>query len=357
LSNPIGIDKITLFLPVPEVSFEPHFPATIDNPINAATGEVSSYAELYSNGETKLRGRKAYYNTKDFQFTISPDRGGGPSNCLLQFSAGAFGESNEVPLCRAGVAQCARDVTIALADVGVCFPIEKARLVRVDLARNIELSHPVACYSPVFGALSARKTMNKTDWGGTGFLTGNTQRQIAFYDKGAEMHSKGHDLEACPVNTLRPECRYLKGRVVRDSLGFETLDGLQSAWETLHPAYIQSLERDVFRPKMEEKTEASLDLYEEARFIMDGPLQRKWQGFKGDVGLLLMVERFGLDAAKHFAATQLVEDVTSASGKRQIKRMNAELEQADYAIKMRDSAPDGTPLKELYRELRRAVLV
>ncbi len=356
MSNLLGIDKIALFLPVPEVSFEPHFPATIENPVNAATGEPTSHQQLYFNGETMMTGRKAHYNTPDFHFDITPDRAGGPANCILHWSAGAFAESNEVPLDKERTAQITRDVETALLAVGVHFPMEKARLVRLDLARNVELSHPVANYSPVFQALSTRKSVNKTDFGGTGFLAGNTQRQIAFYDKGAEMHAKGRDLAECPVNTLRPECRYLRGRVVRDSLGVGTVGELQSAWETLHPAYIHSLKRDVFRAKMEEKTDASLDLYQEARFVMDGDLKRKWQAFKGDVTPLLLVERMGLDGAKHFATCFLVEDAFSPTGKRQAKRIHLELEKADYAIRMGDAAPDGTPLKELYRELKRATL-
>ncbi len=356
MSKPVGIDKIALFLPVTEVKFEPHFPATIENPVNAATGEPKSHQQLYFNGETIMTGRKAHYNTPDFHFDITPDRGRGPANCILHWSAGAFSDSNEVPLDKERTAQIARDVESALFAVGVTFPMDKARLTRVDIARNVELAHPIACYSPVFQALSTRKSVNKTDFGGTGFLAGNTQRQIAFYDKGAEMHSKGHELDECPVNTLRPECRYLRGRVVRESLGFETIDGLKSAWETLHPAYIHSLERDIFRAKMEEKAQATLDFYQEARYIMESSSQRKFQAFKGDVGLLHMVESMGLDAAKHFASCFLVEDAFSEAGKRQLKRIYAELGQADHAIRMGDDAPDGTPLKELYRELKRATL-
>jgi hypothetical protein len=63
-----------------------------------------------------------------------------------------------------------------------------------------------------------------------------------------------------------------------------------------------------------------------------------------------------LDGAKHFAACYLVEDAFSPTGKRQLSRIYAELEKADNAIRLGDDAPDGTPLKELYKELRRAVL-
>jgi hypothetical protein len=356
VSKPIGIDKITLFVPVSELKIEPHFPAKIHNTENAATGRMSSHQQLFWNGKRYVTGARATYNTDDYQLTISPDRGGGAPNCMVQWSARAFAGSNEVPMDRDTLAQCARDVRKELSELGCDFPIDDARLVRVDLAKNPELNRAVASYTPVLGAFGARKSVDKQDFGGTGFLMRNTQRQIAFYDKGAEMHAKGLDLAECPVNTLRAECRLMKGRVVRETLGAGTLPELLGGWEKIPSAYLGSLERDVFRPKMEEKIGASLDFWDEARFIMDSAFERKWLAFTRDVGVLLLVERFGLEFAKEFVAFELVDDSTTPAGKRQIKRMHTELEKAAFAIKMSDSQAQGTPLQELYRELKRAVL-
>jgi hypothetical protein len=356
VSKQIGIDKITLFLPVSEMKIEPHFPAKIHNTQNAATGQMTSAQHLFYNGERHISGQRATYNTDDFQVTIAPDRGGGPPNCLLQWSARAFSGSNEIPQDRAAVAQCARDAGKSLSEVGMHFPMSKARLVRADLAQNVQLSHPVECYTPVFGALSARRSVDKQDFGGTGFLMRNTQRQIAFYDKGAEMHAKGIELAECPINTVRPEVRLMKGRVVRDTLGVETLEDLNRGWDKISGAYKESLERDVFRPKMEEKIGAALDFYQEAQFIMHGEYMRKWQAFKSDATPMMLVERFGLEFAKNFVEFNLVDDPTTPTGKRQVKRMHIELDKAAFAIKMSEAAPDKTPIQELYRELRKAVL-
>ncbi len=356
MNKPIGIDKITLFLPVSELVISPDFPAKVHNSENAATGRATSHQQLFWNGERYLTGARATYNTEDYQVTIAPDRAGGAPNCLIQWSGRAFQTSNEIPLDREQLEQTARHVKEELASVGLDVPIWDAKLVRLDLAKNCEMSHSISSYTPVFGALRARKSVDKQDFGGTGFLMRNTQRQIAFYDKGAEMHSKGLDLAECPINTLRPECRLMKGASVRAALGVENLPDLLRGWEKIPSTYKTSLERDVFRPKMEEKIGASLDFYEEARFIMDSEFSRKWQAFKADVGLLLLVERFGLERAKEFAAFELVDDTTTAAGKRQVKRINADLERAAFAIEMSDAGPDKTPLQELYEELKRAVL-
>jgi hypothetical protein len=356
LSKPIGIDKITLFLPVPELTVEPHFAASIHNTQNAATQEPKSHQQLFWNGERFVTGQRATFNTDDYQVTIAPDRGGGAPNCIVQWSGRAFAGSNEVPMDKDTVSEVASRVKSELEQAGLNFPMEKARLVRVDLAKNVEMSHPVASYTPVFGAMQGRKSMNKQDFGGTGFLMGNTQRQVVLYDKGAEMHAKGMELEECPVNTLRPEGRLMKGRVVRDTLGVETLEDLRRGWEKIPAAYAHLMEQDVFRKKMEKKIGASLDYYEEAKYIMHGEFSRKWQAFKADVGLLILVDKFGLEFAKEFVAFELVDDSTTAAGKRQIKRMHDELEEIAFGIKMCDDAPDRTPLQQLYAELRCAVL-
>ncbi len=356
MSKPIGIDTITLFLPVPELTVEPHFAPGIHNITNGATGDPKSHQQLYWNGERFVTGQKASFNTDDYQVTIRPDRGGGAPNCSVQWSARAFAASNEVPMDSDRVCDVASRVSCELEAAGLIFPMKKARLVRVDLAKNVEMAHSVASYTPIFGALQGRKSMNKQDFGGTGFLMGNTQRQVCFYDKGAEMHAKGLDLDECPINTLRPECRLMRGRVVTAALGVETLEDLRRGWEKIPSAYVHSMEQDVFRAKMEQKIGASLDFYEEAKFIMDSEFSRKWQAFKADVGLLMLVDKFGLEHVKEFVAFELVEDSTTVAGKRQIKRMHAELEQAAFAIQMSDEAPDQTPLQELYKELRRAVL-
>jgi hypothetical protein len=356
LSKPIGIDKITLFLPVPELTVEPHFAASIHNTQNAATHDLKSHQQLFWNGERFVTGQKATFNTDDYQVTIAPDRGGGAPNCIVQWSARAFAGSNEVPMDRDAVQHAARHVRDELREAGLHFPMEKARLVRVDLAKNVEMSHPVASYTPVFGALQGRKSMNKLDWGGSGILMGNTQRQVALYDKGLEMHSKGMPLDECPVNTLRPECRLMKGRVVSAALGVETLEDLRRGWEKIPGAYAHSMEQDVFRAKMESKIGAALDFYQEARFIMDGEFLRKWQAFKSDATPMMLVERFGLEAAKQFVAFELVDDPDSTVGKRQTRRMHAELEQAAFAMKLSDVSLDRSPLQELYEELKRAVL-
>jgi hypothetical protein len=356
LSSQLGIDKLQLLLPVSEVAFRPDFPAIVEKPINAATGEYLRDRLLYATDGLEVTGAKAYYNSENFNLSILPHRDGGSSLVLVHFSGAAYNDTNLLPMDADQTLEAARAVQDELDFLGCDFEVEKAKITRMDIARNVKLSHPVACYAPAFSALNCRKRVDKMDFGGTGFLVGNKGWEIGFYDKGAEMHEKGIELAACPENTLRPEVRYKKSQTVREATGVETLADLKQKWLGLKDSYLSSLTRDVFRPKMEAKTEATLDFYQEARFVSESGLKRKWQAFKGEVGLLLLVRDMGLEAAKHFATNHLVEDPDSEAGTRQVKRQNAELDAADYALRMQHEAPSGTLVKELYRELKRETL-
>jgi hypothetical protein len=356
LKPQIGLDKLALLLPTDELGFTPDFPAIVDRPTNAATGELLTDRVLYHTRNGAVSGKSAYYNCDNFNLTIKPHRESGSSICLVHFSAGAYSDSNLQPLNKDQVSECARHVESDLLAVGLRFPVNKAKITRVDLAKNVELSQPVSCYAPVFQAVGARKRMSKKDFGGTGFLMANTQREICFYDKGEEMREKGHHPAICPANTLRPEVRYMKSRVIRNAIGADTLPQLRSAWENLHGAYLQSLECDVFKPKPEQKIDSSLNAFALAHFILESGSNRPYSAFLSEFGRLGFVRDMGLGMAKEFFASNFGIDADSERGERQLRRINADLEKAHFSLEMQDLTSTGKVIKELYRELKARVM-
>jgi hypothetical protein len=356
LSSQLGIDKLQFFLPVSAVRFSPEFKATLHGATDAATGEALGERLLYVADGREFRGRKAVLNTDNFQFTISPHRDGGESVVLLQFSAGAYADSNLEPLDLDGCFSVAREAENDLRNLGADMNLESAKLTRLDIARNVRLSHPVACYSPVFAALGTRARVDKKDFGGTGFLSGTKGWEIGFYDKGAEMLAKDHLPETCPKNTLRPELRLKKSGNIRGAVGCDTLAELPKSWTELRTAYAHHLTRDVFKPKEEAAIDRTLDSYEMAATVVSGPLERKWQAFKSHSSPLYLVQEMGLPMAQYFAATQLGIDGETEAGKKQLYRINQELRQADFALRNNHATPSGCKVKELYHEMRRAVM-
>ncbi len=356
MSNLVGIDKVVLWLPVDQVKFNPDSQLIIGNEFDGVTGEPKFKDNLYHDGECWRTGREAHLRNSDFQLSIEGGKGRGGPVALLQWSGAAFKNTNVHPLDREEVERVAHNVENALAEAQIGFNVHAAKLCRLDPARDHEMSQPVGAWSPVFRALVTPKPLPKTDYGSTGFLAVNGQREQAFYDKGEEMRIKRPKMDSYPVNTLRSELRLKKSGVIRKSLGFDTLAGLQTAWDTLHPFYIDSLKRDIFRPTIEQNAQASLDFYDLARFVRDTDSKRKWHETKDRGFPLVMVKEMGLPLAKHYVATELGFDGSTSAGQRQIKRMHLELDQAAHAVSMGDKAPDGTPLRALYSELKTKLL-
>lgn len=356
MASQLGIDKLQFLLPVGDISFSPDFPATLHSTFDASTGEASGERLLYSAGDRDFYARRASLNTDNFNLSIVPHREGAEAVCIIHFSAGAYSDSNLEPLDIEGCMSVARHVESDLRSMGAQMELDKAKLTRLDIARNVELSHPVDCYGPVFAALSCRKKVDKMDFGGTGFLVGNKSWEIGFYDKGAEMEEKGHEKASCPVNTLRPELRLKKSATVRDALSCDSLADLPKQWGELSTAYRRHLTRDVFKPKEEAAIDRSLDAYEMAVEVVSGPSVRKWQAFTRHTAPMHLIQEMGLGMAKHFVADNLGFDADTEAGKKQVYRIHRELDRAEFALRNSQVASSGRKVKELHRELRGAVM-
>jgi hypothetical protein len=170
------------------------------------------------------------------------------------------------------------------------------------------------------------------------------------------MEEKGHEKAACPVNMLRPELRLKKTSTVREALSCDSLADLPKHWAELSTAYRRHLTRDVFKPKEEAAIDRTLDAYDMATAIVEGPFARKWQAFKSQSMPLYLIQEMGLPTAKHFVAENLGFDGDTEAGKKQIYRIHRELEQAEFALRNNHFAPTGCKVKELHWELRGAVM-
>jgi hypothetical protein len=356
MSARIGLDKLLFQLSVKDVTISPDFPATLEHSVNAATGEARETRVLYRAGGKDVAARVAHYNTKNYQFAIKQPRAGDDPSCFIQFSAGAFRESNLEPLDGDECMETALAVQKELAEKGAELDLSAARLVRVDIAQNVQLTQPVACYAPALAALGARKRTRKMDFGGTGFIVGNKSWEIGFYDKGEQMKILGYPPELRPTNTARPEVRLMKGRLIKGAFAAETLPELRKNWSEIRPVYDGYLRRDVFRAALETRKHTSINFDALAALVCGKVERNRWSRFKSEGMLVLLVLDMGVDMAKEFAATQFGYDRDTKTGRRQIDRINAELDSAAFGLKLQALNKSGTKAAELYDELKRACL-
>ena len=356
MSNDIGVDKLTFFLSSSEFRVSPEFEARVEMPVSSSTGAALDTRPIYTDtsGRT-VTGRLVSLNAPDYQLTLKADRDGRGAICLVQFSAGAFSDSNLEPLGRDEAVEKTRLVQEDLAQRGLEADLSAARLSRLDVVRNVQMSEPVACYAPAMAAMGAKRRTRKMDFGGTGFILGNKQWEVSMYDKAEEMKQKGYALTPCPENTLRPELRFLKFRSSGLTVGSNVMD-LRKSWDDLGTVYRARMKRDIFRAKLEAKQDVPFDLERLLRHVAQSGSKHLWQHFKSEALLQWLVSEWGLEAAKHRACVGLEFDPATESGKRQIRRVHDELTQAHFALQMQEQPKVGRQVKRLYSELRRRVL-
>src|SRR5208337_2963820 len=129
-----------------------------------------------------------------------------------------------------------------------------ARIVRIDLFRNITLEHDFLHYGRLLNLLEvpgADLKMHKTGiaWDGRGGLWGLTAydksvQAVAYLQKkGQGRTESGAANSVVPNNTMRVELKLLRRRAVTGLLGFELAKDLSANWAKLESVYETFLRR------------------------------------------------------------------------------------------------------------------
>jgi hypothetical protein len=352
----LGVDKLGFLLPASEIAFSPEFAPRVEDPKNGSTGEALYNFPLYRDSRGRsVSGLRAVLNTPDYQLTLKPDRSGGAAVCLVQFSAGCFADTNLNPLDADECAEAALKVQRDVRKRGCKLDLEQARLWRVDVARNVMLDESVASYAPIFSGVGLRKRVRKLDFGGTGFVVGNKQWEIAGYDKGEQMRESGFVKDSPSDNVFRPELRLLKGSVIGKRLGAKTLPELRAGWSNLKPVYLQSLKQEVLKMDSSTDVDALISWEAVARHAAESG-GNTWTAFKSEAALMMLLKDKGLPAAEHFVATAFGYDARTERGRKWIERRTSDLRRAAGLLALQAAAPSGRTLLTLYRELEKKLL-
>jgi hypothetical protein len=134
------------------------------------------------------------------------------------------------------------------ADIGI--NIDSCKLGRIDLAKNINTTYPVIAYADVFNFLRAKRMSRRMY--PTTFEFSNTQREIAFYDKVAEVkmsNNKIPDDMKLFDNIMRAEIRFKGNQVVERDTELNNLSELYNSDRYLYlgDTYKKLMQDLVFR--------------------------------------------------------------------------------------------------------------
>ncbi len=356
MSSQLGLDKLQLLLPASEVSFRPDFPIEVGTSYNAGTGEHERERDLFWNGEKFVKGSKAWLNTPNFHLDIVPHREGSSSLVLVHFSGGAYTDHNLEPMNEERCSHALRGIQSELFELGCSADLMKAQITRLDLARNPVMDLPIASYDPAFSLIQCRKRVNLVQHGPTGFYAGNKQWETGFYDKGAEMLEKGFELAECPENTLRAEMRYKKSATVRAATGCETPKDLHKNWENFAPAYKASLQRDVFKAKVEANLDRNIAIDTLFEIVRRSGVKRESAAFYRELGRMQLVMLVGAEEATRRVVEEFSIDATTDTGRKQAARIRQGHIDASLSLKAHAGTATGALVKDLYRELKERVL-
>jgi hypothetical protein len=114
-----------------------------------------------------------------------------------------------------------------LEQIGVITDISRALITRLDLFSDAATVRGYAGFMPLFDILRIPRRKRLTFPGYLAFKNG--QRVDVFYDKVAQLRSKGVDTSDLPPNLIRFESRLMSAKAVR-SIGVRTVAGWMRQW-------------------------------------------------------------------------------------------------------------------------------
>jgi hypothetical protein len=140
-----------------------------------------------------------------------------------------------------------------LEGIGIVCDLEKAKVWRLDLFKNVSLSHHYQAYKRVLSSLHLKRTENRQY--PDGYLVGNTLKQIIFYNKVKELKKKLGSVYLMKLglndeNVMRGEVRFLKHRENKKH-GIVYLNEIPDKWDLLREVY-RNYMREIFKYSFKE---------------------------------------------------------------------------------------------------------
>ena len=236
----------TLLLGINQFTIHPRNELIIELPKITTAGEILNDHPLFTmtNGRS-FSGQKATFNNGEFVVRIlSPD------HLTLLFSPTRLVNGlNFFPISLGQFTRAIREkVTRKLREIGVHVDISSAKIYRIDLSKDVFLDKDVSSYHPIFELLpELNQRMRRKEFYKTTFYAGNTQWELAIYDKVRELKhqlAKGRIqatrrvTELLSSNILRVELRLKKRQKVRNKLKFKAEGGARTCDKFTHLQFI-----------------------------------------------------------------------------------------------------------------------
>jgi len=245
---------------------------------NIETGEELGNFNLFDiNGNTQYA-KKAFHNSKYFNVDITHRHDKTVLSVSFSPTKVYNQKDNFNEITKDQTKQAYEYVQNELTDAGIMCNLESGNLSRIDLFHNAELDYKFNLYEPLLSVMKCKRKMNKTDFGGTGYLFRNTQQETAIYDKVQEQKDKiikeirfehrqkygtpakvkhiktelTDRLKQYPQNVARFEQRLLNKNKIVNVLSISKLEETINNYDLLTDYYKASMENGLFKHTFDE---------------------------------------------------------------------------------------------------------
>jgi hypothetical protein len=246
-----GIDKIQLWAPLNQVSVKDADSSLFGFNMTTRQGSGDLPHLLTDSRGKAVAANSMYHNSTLAQYSINA-RG-----LQVQFNPSkAAGHPYHLSGTGAKFTETVKAIAGQLQAVGISADLDQMKLVRIDLAKQAEMSLPFGNYIDAFRMLKGKRAKEQRQYP-SGYIVGNTRWQTIGYDKGEEL--KQHHLAIDEKNLMRLETRWLKSAVVSAQFKLNTLPVLcELAPADLDNIYKTHLTTKYF-PKQYEGEQAVMD--------------------------------------------------------------------------------------------------
>jgi len=207
------IDKLHLFTDDFEVGEKPLIKIGQGN-LNQNTRVLDNYYLLYTDKSgNDIYGSKAYRNTEFYNMDIKP---GG--KIYVRFNPSKVVYGNNFNLIDSDQLKIAvNQVQEDLKDSEIYIDLNKTKISRIDLCKNINTDQPVNMYGELFNYITGKR-MTKNEYP-SGWLFKNGSREICFYDKIRQLLEvykiRPETIGVDNIPTMRGEIRVIGSRTVK----------------------------------------------------------------------------------------------------------------------------------------------
>jgi hypothetical protein len=187
----------------------------------------------------QVPGTGFYLNAEHFNVDLSP------KGLLVSFNPSKIRHPYALLTDPAEVGRIGDDVQRHLQRHGVLVDLNAMQTIRVDLAKQRQLTHPLNAYGQALSTLKGKRMTGHTYPDGYAFR--NTQREAVFYNKTRELHEKTG--LTIPESRLgRFEVKWKKGRPLAKDFQLSSFGDLRrSDPDQLTSVYRDALNGQVFR--------------------------------------------------------------------------------------------------------------